>query len=250
MLSHSLPACALCAAARKDIAMRAPEFVLEHDFLEFEPMLLECFPNRKYFRPKELILNLFSERSRYYYYVISGMAAYTLRHIDGRNKLSTYRGEGTIFPLYFSFRRTNMDSFLEVTAVTDTELLVIPRDDIENLIQKNKGFATAMIDAYAKYTTLLNYEVAMQVFESVRVRICSFIYISCFRNGNSSPVLHITHEDLALAAGVTRANASRVIGDLRSEGIISTERNSICVLDQERLLQASSAILFAAEDAD
>ncbi|GAB2046003.1 hypothetical protein AGATL06_25020 [Agathobaculum sp. TL06] len=224
--------------------MFTPKFLLSGDFLRFEPLLLERFHTHIRYAAKDLILDLFNDRSKYCYYILQGSAAYTLRHSNGDEKLSTFRGKGTIFPLYFSFESTNMDYFLEVTAVTDIELLQIPKVAFRALMEEYPAIPFAMIDAYARYTALLNYDIASQVFDSVKVKICSFLWTTAFSDQHSAGLpITLTHEEIGRAVGVTRANVSRILSELRSEKIISTTRHSIRILDKDRLFQSCSCIL-------
>lgn len=157
-------------------------------------------------------------------------------HESGRLKVSTFRGDGTIFPLYVNYSETIMEKVLEVQAFTDITVLEIPKYRIHNLMMENPDFAMAMNGAYSKYTTLLLYDLTSQLFDNALVKTCSFlhIYISYMQPAVPS-VIELTQEEIGDIIGLTRPNVSRALNVLKKDGIIETDRGLIRVTDHERL---------------
>jgi len=224
----------------RSVFMLSPNYLLAGDFLKFESIFLERFPERKTFAANEIIIDLPDDRSKVCYYVLHGTAVYTLLHENGGAKLSTMRGVGTIFPLYYTYQATTMERNLEVTALTTMETIVIPKEELHKLMLEIPEIAIAMIDTYGKYATILLYDNASQFFDSVKTKVSSFIYLQCYGNNANLPSFNMTHEQISKATGVSRANVSRTISELRRDGIISTEHNCIYVQDKDALMEYCS----------
>lgn len=220
--------------------MLSPNYLLAGDFLEFESIFLERFPQRKSFAANEIIIDLPDDRSKVCYYVLRGTAVYTLLHENGGAKLSTMRGVGTIFPLYYTYQSTTMERNLEVTALTAVETIVIPKEELRKLLLEIPEIAIAIIDAYGKYATILLYDNASQFFDSVKIKVCSFIYLQCYGNNANVPSFNMTHEQISKMTGVSRANVSRTISELRRDGVITTGHDRISVRDKDALMEYCS----------
>lgn len=219
--------------------MLMPQFLLAGEFSAFEPLLLKRFHNVKHFAAGDTIIQMNADRSKNCYYVLDGVASYIMRHEDGGAKISSLRGKGTIFPLYYTYGSTNMESSLDVVAVSDLMTLDIPKKELMQLIIEIPQFGISMCDAWGKYATLLLYDVSSQLFDSASIRICSFLYIQHFSSGQQ---ITMTHEEIGLATGVTRATVSRVLGALAKDGIITIKRNCVRIVSLNRLLEHCSYV--------
>lgn len=224
--------------------MIMPNFMFSGEFAAFEDVLKERFPNVKRFKKGDIIIGMNDDRSKNCYYVLSGTASYILHHENGGTKISSLRSKGTIFPLYYTYSSTNMESSLEMTALSDMVLIDIPKKELYDLMVEIPEVAIAMCDAYGKYTTLLLYEISSQLFESANNRVCSYIYIQHLSSDN---IINMTHEDIGEATGVTRATVSRILSTLKKKGIISTSRSHIKVESSDDLLDYCSYMAYPSE---
>jgi CRP/FNR family transcriptional regulator len=148
------------------------------------------------------------------------------------------RGQGTIFPLYYSFRSTSLDQVLQVIALTDSELIVIPKDELLDLMLEMPFIAIAMLDAYGKFASYLDYVLVSRLYDSVRIRVCGFLLL----HSNGDSTIKLTHDQIAKAVGSSRAKVSEVISELKKESLIEARRGCIKVLDLEELSRRSSYI--------
>jgi len=214
-----------------------PSFLFTGEFSAFEHVFKERFSNIKRVKKNCTIIDLTDDRSKNCYYVLSGTASYVLRHENGYAKVSSLRGPGTIFPLYYTYSSTNMESSLEVTALSNMELIDIPKAELLKLMIEIPRIGIAMCDAYGKYATLLLYDMSSQLFESANIRVCSYLYIQQLSFGR---ILQMTHEEIGDVTGITRATVSKILSDLRKEGIVKTGRNSITIESPAKLLKYCS----------
>lgn len=216
--------------------MLMPNYIFEDDFIEFEPLIKSQFPNSIHVKKGHMIIDPNDIRTKYYY-VLKGQASFVIRHEDGGAKVSSIRGKGSIFPLFYNFKRTNMEKILEVKARTDMELIVIPRSEFLRMMLENSGIAMAMLDAYGRYTTLLLHDMSNILFDSVYIRICNFLALQTLVSGD---VVNMTHDDIAEVAGTTRATVSRALNILKCRNVVSISRQKICILSREKLLSGCS----------
>ncbi len=222
--------------------MVTPNFLLSGEFKAFEPLLMERFRTVKHVKKGDVIIAMTADRSKNCYYVLNGIAAYIIRHENGGEKISSLRGEGTIFPLYYTYGSTNIEGSLDVVALSDMTMINIPKDAFFDLMIEIPRLCIAMCDAWGKYATLLLYDVSSQLFDSANIRVCSFLYIQSLSLGRR---LTMTHEEIGTATGVTRATVSKILGALSKEGIVSIGRNHLNILSVERLLNYCSYMSLA-----
>ena len=216
--------------------MLMPNYIFENDFIEFEQLFRTRFPDTIHVKSGQVIIGPEDPRKEYYY-VIHGRASFVLRHEAGGAKVSSVRGQGTIFPLFYNFPSTNIERVLEVKARSNMELIVMPREDLLNLMLETPGIGVAMCDAYGKYTTLLLHEMTNILFDSVHIRVCDFLALQTQTSGDH---ISMTHDDIAELTGTTRATVTRVLNDLKNNEVISMSRKKIHILSREKLLAGCS----------
>ena len=217
--------------------MIKPNIVLEGEFLAYEDLLSERFPIRRVFDRGETIYGFTDDRSKYCFYVVRGLVQCSYLSESGIEMTSTMRGEGTIFPLYYTHKSTTIERTLEFSAARKTELIVIPKAKLAQLMQEEYGLALAMMDAWGEYATYILYTAETR-FESVRHRVCGFLALH--RAGDGT--IRMTHDAIARATGTTRENVTRVLSDLQRAGIVQLSRGKVVILDGDRLAAESSYV--------
>lgn len=210
--------------------MLKPNITLAGEFVDFEELLSERFPIRRSFEKGEVIYGYTDDRSKYCFYVTSGLVQCTSLTESGAQMISTMRGEGTIFPLYYTHKSTSIERTLEFSAVKKTELIIIPKDELLQLMQETPELMMKMMDAWGEYATYVLYSSETR-FESVQSRVCGFLIL----HGNGAGTIRMTHEAIARATGATRENVTRVLSDLQRAGIVKMKRGMTQIVDRERL---------------
>jgi len=217
--------------------MIKPNITLEGEFSGFEDLLLERFPIHRVFDRGEVIYGFTDDRSKYCFYILRGLVQCSYINEAGVQMISTMRGEGTIFPLFYTHKSTTIERTLEFSAAKKTELVVIPKAELSGLMQEVPRLSLAMMDAWGEYATYVLYSSETR-FESVRQRVCGFIVL----HGNGTGTVSMTHEAIARATGTTRENVTRVLSDLQKLGIVKLSRGRIVVLDEDRLRDEASFV--------
>lgn len=208
-----------------------PRETLQGHFDRFEDTLLQHFKQKRHFSSGETIIGMTDDRSKFCFYILSGSVI--VLYIDNKGVIhtSSIRSKGTIFPLYYTFRSTTIESTLTFSALTDCEILILPKDKVKELLSADHDFMLAMMDAWGDYATYLNYRTEMYN-ESIEERVCSYLWLS---NIAESEVIHATHQEIANAVGSTRETVTRVLNKLKRQGIIDTGRKKIKIISLEKL---------------
>lgn len=224
--------------------MLMPTYLLAGEFSDFEDIIREVPGDIIHFSKGEAIIPLGAVRP-YCYYVVEGLAVFSIVHESGRNKNCTFRGKGTIFPLYYSYDSTIMEQYLDVRAFTDVTLIRLTRTQIYSLMTKHAHFAIAMCDCYCKYATILQYDLETQLFDSALVKTSNFLYLYLKYMHPSIPgVIELSQEEIGNTIGLSRSNTSRALNTLKSEKIIENYRGMIKVISMEGIIQHCSDISF------
>ncbi|MDO4649847.1 MAG: cyclic nucleotide-binding domain-containing protein [Eubacteriales bacterium] len=156
--------------------MLLPSYLFQDEFSEFYDVIMQMPHTEKKYLKGETIIGPGSERPCCFF-VLEGLATFSILHESGRSKTSTFRGRHTIFPLYYSYSSTIMEQCMEVTAFTDILVAQFSRQQIYTLMVKYSGFALNMVDCYCKYATTLQYDLTSQMFDNTLMKTSNFLYI-------------------------------------------------------------------------
>lgn len=216
-------------SARWDEMIR-PNIRLEKEFQQFETLFIDRFPIRRRVNKGQVIYGPMDDRSGKCFYILSGQVSCTFIDDAGNERISTIRGEGTIFPLYYTFNATTIERTLEFIADETTVLIEIPKNDLVTLMEEMPAVALAMMDAYGEYTTYLIYGTEMQ-HSPLQQKVCSFLAL----HGGDYGVVRATHEQIAKSVGSTRENVTRILSKLQKQGIVSLSRGAVIVENPDKL---------------
>jgi len=129
------------------------------------------------------------------------------------------------------FDELDVESYIE--AEGDCTINVLPVNVFNAISNSNMAVENY---AYRIITEKFSYIVkAMQqlLFMSLEQRVASFIVEESERC--SSNTIKITHEQLSQTIGSAREAVSRVLSKLTKEGVISSNRGKITIIDREKL---------------
>lgn len=215
-----------------------PSMTIGGEFSVFADLFEERFPQRRFCLAGEVIHNVNDSRG-IHYYLKEGSVSSNVIHESGNKVNLATRQQGSIFPLYFSWSKTSVEMVVENVALEDCSLIIIPKRELYELMLSVPEIAIAMVDAYAAFSTFLDYSLSSALFDSLSTRVCNALYLS---SKNNSEVI-MTHEQLAYAIGASRSNVTRALRNLQDIGIIENKRGKIVVSDRERLLDLCSYIV-------
>lgn len=214
--------------------MLTPRYYFTEDFSRF----YECFlaqPHRKRTLQKGEYLWEPDKLMQKIHYIISGIARTEIEHENGRRKIISFHGSGTLFPGYHQTDFKIEQSIL-TKAVSDMEVLEFTRAGFGRIVEQNRQLNAALIEWYSKYVNLLLYETAHQEYNSSFVKLCNLLHLLLTAEiGEQGGALPVTQEELSDILGLSRVHLTKGLARLREEKIIETRRKRIVIINPQSL---------------
>ncbi|WP_038029632.1 response regulator [Thermonema rossianum] len=120
-------------------------------------------------------------------------------------------------------------------ALQDTELLLIPKEDFVHLISGNPAVAVRMVKMLAGAVKEKEENLLQMAYDSVRRRVAKALVKLAEDDFNAE--VHLSREELANIVGIAKETLIRTLSDLKSEGMIEVNGNTIRVVEPEQLLR-------------
>lgn len=185
----------------------------------------------RHYRKKDAIFTE-GEIPRWLFYIEKGSVKVFKTNDDGRELIVRVAGKGD-FLGYLSLLKD--DNYTEcASALEDSDLRLIPRDEFFALIHSNR-------DVNARFIKLLSNHVAEQeqqlidlAYNSVRKRVATAI-AQLYDQGYEE--INLLREDLAAIAGTAKETVIRTLTDFKLEGLIDVRDGAIQVIKADKLRQ-------------
>jgi CRP/FNR family transcriptional regulator len=161
--------------------------------------------------------------------VVSGLLRVYLTSADGRQVTVRYAREGEVVgaPVV-----VGGPIAVSVQAVTDTALLIVNIDAVRALGHTDARFAWAVAEEIARRVNDLLEVFAGTAFGSVRQRLARHLLDLAAEQPRADVLLAaVSQQELADAIGSVREVVTRVLRDMRDEGLVDTTRHGIVLLD-------------------
>lgn len=193
---------------------------------------------RKYGKGRIIIME--GEPGEAFFYIRSGLIKIYKVSKDGREHILHILNEGHIFAEVTLFNRTVYPATAEV--IEDSEIGIIKNADLEKVIMENPESALQLIkylnkrlvEAHMKIRNLALYDTygrtaqaLAKLAEDYGKRTSKGIELD----------LAISRQELANIVGTTRETVIRVLAALKKEHSVDIDRNSITILDMEKIKQ-------------
>lgn len=115
----------------------------------------------------------------------------------------------------------NKEYGIQVSAYQDSELIIIPLQEFQNLFLNNYSFLNFLYeDLFKKLESAIDNKENL-LHESVEKRLEKYLYA---RKGHT---IKITHEQIAMEIGTAREVVSRLLKRMENDGLIKLHRGSI-----------------------
>lgn len=174
------------------------------------------------------------------HYILSGVSQNYVEHENGRRKIISFHGPGTLFPGYHR-QDYKIERSLITRALSPMEVLEFSKEEFRLMFAHNGNLSAAVVEWYAMYVNLLLYDTAHQEYNSSFLKLCNLLYLLADSPvGGRQGVLYLTQDDLADLLGISRANLTRGLAQLRRQGILRTRRGLVELLDLPALAQCCS----------
>jgi CRP/FNR family cyclic AMP-dependent transcriptional regulator len=123
-------------------------------------------------------------------------------------------------------------------AIEETELAVIPREDFEELVNKNAEVAKKFIQLLAKNVSAKEDQLLGLAYNSLRKKVAeALIMLQKKYQGREEEkfTIDIGRESLAAIAGTATESLIRTLSDFRSEKLIDINNGKITIINQKKL---------------
>lgn len=214
--------------------MRTPRYFFTGDFSAFHEYFLSRPHERRRFARGEFLWPPGKPFERMHY-ILSGAARCCVEHENGRRKIISFHGAGTLFPVYHE-RGYRIELAITTEALSPVETLEFSKADFRAMFRENGALAAALVEWYASYVNLLLYETAHQEYNGSFLKLCNLLYLLAPAGGLDA----VTQEELADILGTSRVNLTRGLAQLRSEGVVRTRRGRVEITDREALARRCS----------
>ncbi len=180
--------------------------------------------------PKGQIIYIQGQEPEYLYCLGAGAVRTMMTSDEGEVRLLTTYGPGSIFGEASFF--DGMPRVSTAEAATDCKIVRLNRSKVEGLFRAHPELASAMITYLARTVRLLSGHVDTMSFQTAQQRLASLLL-----NHPQGDEIHVTHEELAAALGLSRVTVSRLLSAMAKAGLIKTGYGTIHILDAEGLRQ-------------
>jgi len=168
------------------------------------------------------------------YLIISGKVKTFKVAQDGRELLTGLYGPEEYFGTAALLASENYMETAE--AVENTALCLIPKDLMEQLLNKYPDVSASFIKLLANNVLQNEQQLLELAYHSVRKRMAEVILrLKGTETEDNHQVLTVSRDNLASMAGIATETVSRILSDFKDEGLIERTGGKILVLDQLRL---------------
>lgn len=216
--------------------MIAPRFIFAKEFSAFADVISEHGGVPGLIRKGTIIQEANGVVPHTSFYIKKGIAKHCIINEDGSEHILFFFGSGSIYPITCLKDPLTMENYLHLVAITDLEILSFPTSRILEMNGSDNKMFEAVIDHYVRYVNILLYKLLMNTYNDSAKSVSSFLYLYSHHNqvpdGQS---IDLTQEQIGQIIGLSRAQVTRILNALRTEGIIQTSHSKIKILDSARL---------------
>ena len=164
--------------------------------------------------------------------VLSGNVRGEMMDVSGKIlKIEDIEAPGMIAP---AFLYGNKRSYpVNVWANTDVTVWQMHREEFSKLLQLDMTTLNNYLDSISGRAQFLSEKLKFVSFSSLRAKIAGFIMH--YSSGQDIVRLPATHQQMSEIFGVTRPALSREIRSMNRDGLITSQRDEIRILDARRL---------------
>jgi len=122
------------------------------------------------------------------------------------------------------------------TAVEDSILCLIPKDQLDELLNLYPEIAREFIKLLSNNIREKEEQLLQLAYHSVRKRMADAI-VRLSKHQDGTDTVKISRDDLAAMAGMATETVSRTLADFKDEGLIEKKGSVINILNHERLVK-------------
>lgn len=209
------------------------EFFKDIDEEKIERVLAVTKYTVSYYDKGEIIAHE-GEECRYLGLIIKGSIELQRIYSSGRYIVLNRLIEGDVFGEALVFANKSEYPATIMTTV-DCKVLFIDRNEILNLCIKETRILENFIGLLSTKVLMLNNRIKSISFKTVKEKVVNFILEEAKNQKNEVIKLKVSKEAISASLGIPRPSLSRELINLREEGLIEFDRNTITIINKEDL---------------
>ena len=220
--------------------MLTPRYFFANDFRQFYEYFLSQPHTARTFHKGDYLWKPGQPYEKIHY-IISGAAVHFADHENGRRKIISFHGAGTVFPGYRQ-HDYKIELSLITAALSNMKVLEFTKDQFQKMFETNIALSEQVVNWNSMYINRFLFEIVHQEYNPSFVKICNLLYLLTINQpACSGLVIDMTQEELAEILGLSRIQLTRGLSELRRQNIISTSRGKIHVINLPALASLCSS---------
>lgn len=186
------------------------------------------------YKKKQTIYSEGNHPSRIYYIIKGKIKAYKTNK-DGKELVTDLFSAGDFVGHIALLEKSTYKDTAE--ALEDLELAVIPKEDFDELIDKNPEVARKFIQLLAKNISEKENQLLKLAYNSLRKKVADALLLiqTKYMKGGQNFDIDLSRENLATMAGTATESLIRTLSDFKNEKLIDIHDGRISILNQEKL---------------
>lgn len=221
------------------MAKRLPRLYFSGEFQPYEQLFRKTGYDMKFAKGEYLCKP--GDELDTVYYIVKGLANFSICLSDGNIFTPMYFGDGSMFPLICTEDGFALEFSIMFQACTDMEVIVLSIGQMRELLT-NHELACECVDHYCKFSNQFIARSISTLFISSENRLADFLYLYLHYKPEKDNQIFLTQQDIASITGLSHAQLGRILANFRNQKIIETRRGSLLVLDLDKLLKACSSL--------
>ncbi len=127
---------------------------------------------------------------------------------------------------------------MTVAVEADAVILHLERELVVDLIQNNRSFMEALLQAISDRTLILTDKINAISLSTIREQLLSYLHYESRIQQSNTVTLDISKKKLAEKLGVQRSSLGRELQKMRADGLISYDRKTIILKDLQPKIQS------------
>ncbi len=162
-----------------------------------------------------------------FYYLKKGKVSVFMTSSDGLEKTLNTASSGEILGEAAFFDKLPRVS--SAKAVENSELVIIDKNRLIELIRKHPNLAMELLEIQAKRIRLLSSQIDSMAFLQADARIAQLL-LQYKTSINGKLFVNLTHEEIGSMAGVSRVTVSKILNVFVKKGMVKTNYRQIEIL--------------------
>ncbi len=176
------------------------------------------------------------------YFLLKGAVKLSRVYEAGEEITVALLRENSVFGILSLITGQRSDRFYHAVAFTPVELLSAPIEQVEHSLKENPDLSMLMLQGLSSRILQTEMMIETLAHRDMGSRLVSFLLILCRDFGIPTAEgiridLKLSHQAIAEAIGSTRVTVTRLLGDLRTENMISIHKKKITVHNPVALSQ-------------